>query len=281
MSPIAAIFAFLGLVLYFILALLVSALFFPLPVADAGTVRYRSIPYITLLLIFINAGLYFMWQLPAVFSDVPYDYYRTIYTYGFRSTTIWRGHGIGAFTTFTSIFMHGSDMHLIGNMFFLWTYGRRVEDACGHWRYLLFYLFSGMVANLGSALLNPAGGDIPGIGASGAISGVMGAFLILFPSARISCLWILGSMVRMVPAALGFLGQPLKVWKWTVQVPAWTLLLYFAVRNFFPSLEVIQQGNSGGGVNTIAHLIGFLGAVAIVFFVRKDLLVRIFTGRSS
>ena len=84
----------------------------------------------------------------------------------------------------TSIFLHGDPFHLIGNMLFLWVFGRRVEDACGPTRFLLFYLLAGTSADLITALVLPSE-DIPGIGASGAIFGVMGAYLLLFPDGRI------------------------------------------------------------------------------------------------
>lgn len=283
LNPVTALIALLVLLLAFLFQIVWSALFFPLPVGDTSTVRYRTIPSVTLLLVITNVVLYFAWQLPSAMGGDIYDYNRLIYTYGFRATTIWNGYSIGAFTTFTAMFMHADPGHLIGNMFFLWTYGRRVEDACGSWRFLLFYIFAGMVAHLGSALLNPGIQDVPAIGASGAISGVLGAFLILFPTARISCLWGLGSLFRVPLAALGFIGDPKKepvVWKWTVLIPAWILLVYFAVWNFFPSIDIITQGSeAGGGVNYLAHLMGFLAAVGIVFFVRKDLLSRLLAGR--
>ena len=186
------------------------------------------------------------------------------------------GLSIGAFSTFTSMFMHVDFWHLFGNMIYLWTFGRRVEDACGSWRYLLFYIAAGMVANIGAEVLNPAHADLPSIGASGAIAGIMGAYLLLFPNARVDCLWGIGTILRIPYAALR--GQ--QVFKWTVKLPAWILLVYFAVREFLPSIAVIRNGQAGGGVSHLAHMTGFLTAILILLFVRKDLLMRYFSGRS-
>ncbi len=141
---------------------------------------------------------------------------------------------------------------------------------------VLFYLTAGMIANMGSELLNPSNSDLPSIGASGAISGIMGAYLILFPGARVNCLWLIGSIIR-VPIA-GIRGQDL--WHWTIPIPAFILLIYFAVSNALPSFEVMQQGSDVGGVNTLAHLMGFLACLLVLLFVRKDLLIRFLAGRS-
>jgi membrane associated rhomboid family serine protease len=119
-------------------------------------------------------------------------------------------------------------------------------------------------------------GDIPSIGASGAIAGVMGAYLVLFPAARVDCLWILGSLVRVPYAAVT--GKQL--WKWTVKLPSFILLGYFAIKEFLPSIDTIQQGQELGGVSHLAHVMGFLAAIIVFFFVRKDLLTRYFTGRA-
>src|SRR5690606_19085240 len=161
------------------------------------------------------------------------DYVEQIWTYGYRGGFMREGVSIGAFVTFTSIFMHADMWHLLGNMVFLWTFGRRLEDACGPWRYLIFYLLAGMVANLGSVLLNTSSIDRPSIGASGAISGVMGAYLLLFPGAQVLCFWVIMSILR-VP--LVYLARVFRskgelraanAWRWTIRVPAWMLLIYF------------------------------------------------------
>jgi membrane associated rhomboid family serine protease len=200
-------------------------------------------------------------------------YVDQIWMYGYRGVFMREGHSIGAFVTLTSMFKHADFFHLFGNMIYLWTFGRRVEDACGHWRFLLYYLGAGMVAGIGAELLNR---DLPMIGASGAIAGVMGAYLVLFPGARVDCLWILGSLIRLPYAAVT--GK--KLWTWTIKVPAFILLIYFAVKELLPSILTIQQGEALGGVSHVAHVMGFLSALLIFFYVRKDLLRRFFSGRA-
>jgi membrane associated rhomboid family serine protease len=175
------------------------------------------------------------------------------------------------------MFMHVDLWHLLFNMIYLWAFGRRIEDACGAWRFLLFYLAAGMVANIGSTVLDPSQLDRPGIGASGAISGVMGAYLVLFPGAKVQCIWGIGSVLR-VPIAI-IRGQP--AWRWFIALPAWILLILFAVLEALPSFQTILTGSGiSDGVNHLAHLMGFLAAVLIFFYVRKDLLVRYVQGRS-
>jgi membrane associated rhomboid family serine protease len=256
------------------------SLIYPLPFSDTGTVRYRSLPYMTYLLILASSLIFMIWQAPEFYQAESVrqlqPYVDKIWRYGYRAVFMWQGQSIGAFTTFTSLFMHGDFFHLFGNMIYLWTFGRRVEDACGHWRYLLYYLAAGMIANMGAELLNPAHIDLPTIGASGAIAGLMGAYLVLFPGARVDCLWVLGSVVRIPYATIT--GK--QVWTWTIKLPAFILLIYFAVREFLPSLQTIQTGESVDTVSHLAHVTGFLAALLILLYVRKDLLIRYFTGRS-
>jgi len=276
--------------------LFVSGFFLPLPVSDTGTVRYRTLPYMTILLIIINSLVFIVLQAPNLYQGAEAwetegntrllnAYVQQVWTYGYRSSYLQNGLSIGAFVTFTSMFMHSEMWHLLGNMVFLWAFGRRLEDACGAWRFLLFYLLAGMVAALGSVVLNPSDVDLPGIGASGAISGVMGGYLILFPGAKVNCFWGIISIIRIfvvyLARVIGFGGElrTAPAWRWTIRVPAWLLLIYFLVRDLLPSLEVMQQGQDFGGVNNLAHLTGFLAALAVFLFVRKDLAVRYISGR--
>lgn len=280
-----------------LLTLIQGAVFFPLPFTDSGNVRYRTVPIMTLMLILINSLVFLFFQAPNLYQGVMlaesgdmtgldrlYSYVVTNWTYGYRGVFMREGLSIGAFTTFTSMFMHGDMWHLLGNMIFLWSFGRRVEDACGPWRFLLFYLAAGMVANLGSEILNPSMVDLPGIGASGAISGVMGAYLVLFPSSMVTCIWVIGVILRFpIVVVLKLFGvewvQNAPNWRWTIRLPGWLLLIYFLIKDTIPSLTVIQQGQDYGGVNNLAHLTGFLAALFIFLFVRKDLLTRYVQGR--
>lgn len=150
----------------------------------------------------------------------------------------------------TSMFLHGSWMHLIGNMWFMWIFGNNIEDSMGRLRFVAFYLLSGLAAALGQILTNPAS-VIPMVGASGAISGVMGGYLILYPRVRVFAL---------VP--LGFIFTSLAM-------PAWVMLGYWFLIQFVSGIATI--GNEVGGVAFWAHIGGFVaGVVLIKPFVRED-----------
>jgi membrane associated rhomboid family serine protease len=291
---------FLVFILSLIISLFLQSIVFPFPLSDTGHVRYGSIPWMTILLIAINSLVFLIFQAPGLYQGsqlldahnqagyqmIYQGYIVPLWTYGHRIIFLRDAVGIGAFSTFTSMFMHGNLDHLLGNMIYLWAFGRRVEDACGSARYLLFYLLAGMVATIGSSLLNRAQADIPGIGASGAIAGVMGAYLILFPGSMVTCFWGIGIILRVPAVALlklftnrqSFHEAPW--WRWTIKLPAFTFLIVWLAMNTLPSLDVIQRGRSYGGVDTLAHLTGFLAALLIFLFVRKDLLVRYVAGRS-
>ncbi|MBK8027335.1 MAG: rhomboid family intramembrane serine protease [Chloroflexi bacterium] len=256
---------------------------YPLPLSDVGLVRYRTMPTMTYLLIIANSLIFIAWQAPDLYGTHIVDfadlqpYMDKIWTYGYRDIFMTQGQSIGAFTTFTSMFMHGDIWHLFGNMIFLWAFGRRLEDACGPWRFLLFYLTAGMIANLGSVVLNPVVEELPSVGASGAIAGLMGAFLVLFPRAKIQCLWFLG-MLLWLPSRL--ITRAETMFSRYIFLPAGLFLIYFAFRELLPSLQTITQGSEIGGVNNLAHLMGFVAGPLILLFVRKDLLVRYVTRRA-
>jgi membrane associated rhomboid family serine protease len=159
----------------------------------------------------------------------------------------------GSLTALTSMFLHGGWMHLAGNMLFLWIYGDNVEDSLGHLRFLTFYLLCGIAAVLAQALPNPDSA-YPMIGASGAISGVLGAYLLLFPRANVLTLVLLPFFFT------------------TVRLPAMLLLpLWFAVQ----LVSDLAGPADGGGVAFRAHIGGFLtGMLLVTLFKRRD--VRLF-----
>jgi membrane associated rhomboid family serine protease len=200
---------------FFLLILLFWTFFSPLPINDSGLTRYRAVPWVTLSLIILNTVIFVLWIAPDLYVrtetgglDIATDfteYLNKIDTYGYSETSLRDGTGVGALVTFSSMFMHADFWHLFGNMVYLWTFGRRVEDACGSWRFLLFYLLAGMLSHMGSVLFNPALDTQASIGASGAISGVMGAYLLLFPSAKVNCLWGLGTLLRLPIAIIRLL----------------------------------------------------------------------------
>jgi membrane associated rhomboid family serine protease len=151
----------------------------------------------------------------------------------------------------SSMFLHGGWMHLLGNMWFMWIFGNNIEDSMGHVRFVVFYLLCGVAAALAQVVVNPESG-IPMVGASGAISGVMGAYLILYPRVRV---W------TMVP--IGFFLT-------SIALPAWTMLLYWIAIQTFGGLIGIL-GEERGGVAFWAHIGGFVaGVVLIKLFARSD-----------
>ena len=150
----------------------------------------------------------------------------------------------------TSMFLHGSWMHLLGNMWFLWLFGNNVEDAMGHSRFVGFYLLTGVAAALTQVVLNPASG-VPMVGASGAISGVMGAYIVLYPRVRVFVLIPLGFFITSM------------AW------PAWVMLGYWLLLQFLSGLTAL--GQEAGGVAFWAHFGGFVaGVVLIKVFARPD-----------
>jgi membrane associated rhomboid family serine protease len=298
-------FGFLGFILGLLLQLVLASIVYPLPMSDNREVRYKTIPWVTVIIIGINSLIFLFFTAPDQYAfnrllyslnagqivseeqlyaevgsavqSVYNDYERTM-LYGFRGVNVYgEGVSVGAITTFTAMFMHGDFLHLFFNMLVLWAFGRRVEDACGPWRYLLFYLTVGLVAHLGSDTLNPSKAFIPGIGASGAIFGVMGAYLLLFPGAKVRCLWGIGMVLRLV--GFMFASEEDREWKWTIELPAFFVAGAMAVREVINSLQTIQQSQLEGGVNNIAHMAGLLGALTIFLFVRKDLFTRYMSGR--
>jgi membrane associated rhomboid family serine protease len=145
-------------------------------------------------------------------------------------------------TLLTAIFMHGSVMHLLGNMWFLWIFGDNVEDDMGHFSYLLFYIACGVLASLAFVALNASGESAltPCLGASGAISGVLGAYLVLHPNRRVTVL-----AIRMMIDVPGY-----------VAVGIW--FLFQVISGFFDA-----SGGAGGGVAYSAHVAGFLAGLVL------------------
>jgi membrane associated rhomboid family serine protease len=158
-------------------------------------------------------------------------------------------------TILTSMFMHGGFWHLAGNMLYLWIFGNNIEDAMGHGRFLFFYVICGVAAVFAQVLPNP-GSIIPMVGASGAISGVLGAYMLLYPRARV----LLG-------LPLGFLIVQLG------RFPAiWVLAAWFAMQLVMGTIASAQApGDSQGGVAFGAHVGGFIAGCALVtLFKRRD-----------
>lgn len=151
-------------------------------------------------------------------------------------------------TPLTSMFLHGGWFHIIGNMWFLWVFGGNVEDAVGHVRFVVFYLLCGLAAAALQAATNPQS-VIPMVGASGAIGGVMGAYLVQYPHARVLTMLVLGFFIRMV---------------W---VPAWLMLGYWFLLQLLGGLPAL--GSDEPGVAFAAHVGGFVAGMVLVVMFRK------------
>jgi len=146
----------------------------------------------------------------------------------------------------TSMFLHGGWMHLIGNMWFLWIFGDNIEDILGHGKYLLFYLGCGAAAALTQTFFT-TDPRVPMVGASGAIAGVMGAYVVKFPHSRIQTLVIVIFFVT------------------TFEIPAWVMLIYWFVTQFFNGVGTIAYSHaSDSGVAFFAHVGGFIAGAALI-----------------
>jgi len=162
---------------------------------------------------------------------------------------------------FTSMFLHGGWLHVLGNMWFLWIFGDNIEDILGHGKFLLFYLLCGTAAALAQVLMDPSS-RIPMIGASGAIAGVMGAYMIKFPRSRI---------LTFVVVIFFFT---------TFEVPAWLMLIYWFAINLFSGVGSIASAQyAQGGTAYLAHVGGFVAGIALInllgarqpYYRRRDL----------
>lgn len=220
-----------------------------LPLNDTEPNRYSTTSYMTLILILVNTVI-LIWEL-SLSSELRMGVF---YIFGSTPSLIWARQGAGIISTITSMFLHGGIFHLVGNMLFLWVFGRRVEDACGPIRFLLFYLLAGTSADLITTLVLP-GEDIPGIGASGAIFGVMGAYLLLFPNGHIRTLWFL----YLIPT-------------WPKIRAYWFVLYYLAVQ-IVPAMDTYLNG-AEYNIGYWAHLGGFFACFTIFLFLKPEAFAR-------
>lgn len=221
-----------------------------IPLNDTEPNRYSFFPFVTVILIAVNTAI-LIWEMSLseeILSVVAYFF-------GSTPALMWAREGGGVISTLTSMFLHADWFHLLGNMIFLWVFGRRVEDACGPARFLLFYLLAGASSDVITALVTPDS-ILPGIGASGAIFGVMGAYLVLFPTGRIRALWFL-SFIPTWPRirAFWFVGYYL-----LIQIP--------------PAISIYTQQENGTGVGYWAHLGGFAVCIFIPLFLRPEAFAR-------
>jgi membrane associated rhomboid family serine protease len=200
----------------------------------------RTTPYITVTIIVLNA-LAWLFEISLgdslplflqIYGVVPAD---------FRALTL-----------ITSMFLHGSWMHVIGNMWYLWIFGDNVEDRLGHGRFIVFYLLCGTLAALGQIATDP-GSMLPTIGASGAIAGVMGAYFVLYPRSRVLTLIML-----------------IIFWE-VIELPAVVLLGFWFVMQLFSAGTIATASTGSGGVAFAAHVAGFVvGMIGGLMFRKRQ-----------
>lgn len=214
-----------------------------IPVRDEN--RSLTRPHVTWIIIIINVAAFLATWLPSFLGVSPRSLLDAVYNFGMIPQLIFQGQNL--YTLFTSTFLHGDPIHLASNMLYLYIFGDNIEDAFGHLRYLGLYILFGLAASL-AHLLTTANPSIAAIGASGAISGVLGAYFILYPRARIVTLifYFLITFVR-VPAVF-FLG----FW-FILQLFSGTVMLTYGVQS---------------GVAYWAHIGGFVAGIAIALLLR-------------
>ncbi len=218
-----------------------------LPLKDDNPLRRIRFQYVTVALIAI-CGAVFLWQLSLAEAAAAASY-----GLGTIPAVLVGGRQLdpelfiipAALTLVTGMFLHGGGMHLLGNMLFLWIFGDNIEDAMGHLRFLAFYLLCGVAGGLAHAAGNPQS-EFPVIGASGAIAGVLGAYLVLHPKARVLTLFMF----------------------YLVRLPAFVVLGGWIGLQFLQLLSM-ESGGDGGGVAWWAHIGGFIAGMILVVPMRR------------
>ena len=205
------------------------------PIGDDNSAR-RTFPVVTYALIALNVLFFFV-------ETSGGDAF--IMKWAFVPRRFVANPAVDAPTLFTSMFMHGGWLHLGGNMLYLWIFGDNVEDRFGHIKFIVFYLLCGLAATF-AQLAFSAGSNVPNLGASGAIAGVLGSYILLFPQGRVKVLQ----------------GQRV------IQVPALIVIGLWIVLQFFSGIGSISNTAETGGVAYMAHIGGFLAGVVLTFLFR-------------
>jgi membrane associated rhomboid family serine protease len=211
-----------------------------LPLKDLNPTRTR--PYVTWVLIALNT-IVFLFELLLESSGQLNSF---ILNYGLVPAAVTADPLSGKLATiFTSMFLHGSPTHLLGNMLYLWIFGDNIEDRMGHGRYLAFYLIGGVAAAGAQIAIDPSS-PWPMVGASGAIAAVLGGYLLEYPNARIRSILFLGYFIRFV------------------NVPAILILGFWFLLQSFNGFLALSAATAGGGVAYFAHIGGFLAGVVLI-----------------
>ena len=204
----------------------------------------RHFPFLTITLIALNLVL-FVYEISLGGGLEPF-----IQNFGVIPSKLMEGGPLVFPTLFTSLFLHGGWLHLLGNMLYLWIFGDNVEDSMGPFRFLFFYLLCGLIATFTHIYFSPSS-RIPTIGASGAISGVLGGYLVLFPRAHILTLVPVFYFIRMI------------------HLPAYFLLTFWILFQLFSGFSSLPGSEASGGVAWFAHIGGFFSGILLVKVFQK------------
>lgn len=219
----------------------------PIPIGDVT--RARRFPYVTIALLVLNVAV-FVYQISLgaagdqfvlAYGTIPYQIITGQDLQPLIPYPVW-------VTLFTSMFMHGGIMHLIGNMLYLWVFGDNVEDSMGHGKFIAFYLICGLLAGAAHIWSEPLS-RVPAVGASGAISGIMGAYMVLHPLGQVRSLLIIFFFIRII------------------YLPAWLLLGAWFIFQLLPGLQALG-GGAESGIAFWAHIGGFVAGVLLIFLFR-------------
>ncbi|MFI5253352.1 MAG: rhomboid family intramembrane serine protease [Bacteroidota bacterium] len=218
-----------------------------IPLRDANP--SRTIPFITYLLILINFIVFFFELSIGKYQNDLFLHLGLIPSVWIADVKLFHAHSF--LPLFTSMFLHGGWIHLLGNMLFLFIFGDNVEDKFGHGRYFVFYIVAGLAAAITQIYFNAAS-EAPMIGASGAIAGVMGAYVLMFPKARITTLIFIIIFIKII------------------ELPAYVFLGLWFLMQIFSGMMALGIGSDAGGVAWWAHIGGFaMGIVAVPFLKRR------------
>lgn len=215
-----------------------------LPIRDDNPTKTR--PVVTYGIILLNIAVFGYEFLLSISGDLS----NFIYSYAIIPKDIVQG--VGLHTLITSMFMHGSFMHIFGNMLYLHIFGDNIEDVMGHKRFIVFYILCGLAASALQIYINPSS-SIPNLGASGAIAGVLGAYLILFPRAKVHTIIFLGYFIH-----------------W-IDLPAIIVLGFWFIIQLFSGLGSLSYiTEEAGGVAFFAHIGGFIAGTVLIHLFKKS-----------
>jgi membrane associated rhomboid family serine protease len=206
----------------------------------------KKFPLITVAIIVLNTIVYlYEASLGEKFTQFIYAMGLIPFEITHHTDLLPTGPSIIYLTIFTSMFMHGSIIHLLGNMLFLWIFGNNVEEYLGRVNFIIFYLVCGLSAAFTQIFFNP-NSTMPMVGASGAIAGVLGAYLLLYPRARVTTVIFFGFFIRLI------------------KIPAVVVLSFWIIYQFLYGISSLAVKTGEGGVAWFAHIGGFIGGIILI-----------------